>query len=555
MLDALRARGHADTHSAEHQRDVEKLRAHTANELDRLKDHRVLPLDNGIPLARSSCRAALLTAIADGQVLVVGEPGAGKTGVLLDLVAEYTSAGAPVVFISVDRHAGVGNLRGLEQDLRLDGALLDVLDLWPGSAHGILLIDALDASRGGPSENVFATLIDDAARRLSERWSVVASIRTFDLLNGVRYRALFAGSPPNTAFAHPKFGRLRHFVVPTLFADDLAEAATRSPKLKTLLAGAPPPLAALLCNVFNLSLAASLLQEGADAGSIGSVTTQSELIERYEDIRLARDGAVRAVKATLKEMISQRRLAVREVDVEHDGVKTVLAEGVLVRNDDLVRFAHHILFDHAAARYFLDWSNPERLFAQVGAEPGIGLILGPSIRFALQRMWRRDDAQRQVTWSLFEMIVQAFRDKTQLDPIVTSVALRTVADHVGVPSDVVRLNTMLLAAAKTPDNGRALAAVFSHITRYVKLSRTGRHRRSYTVFGRCAHSFVPSRRTLKSKWTWRQRSIRSRSTRLVSGSLGRRRERRQYLNKCYPICRPQLWQRPAGLAQSSRPNY
>ena len=42
------------------------------------------------------------------------------------------------------------------------------------SGSGLLLIDALDASRGGPAESAFKRLIE-AVIELNGRWSVVAS--------------------------------------------------------------------------------------------------------------------------------------------------------------------------------------------------------------------------------------------------------------------------------------------------------------------------------------------------------------------------------------------
>ena len=44
-----------------------------------------------------------------------------------------------------------------------------VFPLWPGDTPGLLIIDALDASRGGPSEQVLATFIADAVNGMVGR--------------------------------------------------------------------------------------------------------------------------------------------------------------------------------------------------------------------------------------------------------------------------------------------------------------------------------------------------------------------------------------------------
>jgi hypothetical protein len=103
--------------------------------------------------------------------------------------------------------AGIAKLADLKGELGLTHDLLEVLEAWPGGEPGVVIIDALDASRGGPSEAAFASLIELALPRLGERSSIVASIRTFDLLNGRRFRETMQGAPPNPAYAEQKLGQ------------------------------------------------------------------------------------------------------------------------------------------------------------------------------------------------------------------------------------------------------------------------------------------------------------------------------------------------------------
>jgi hypothetical protein len=112
---------------------------------------------------------------------------------LVALAQERLRSEVPTVFLSVDDLYGVTTLDGLRSAFDLEAPVLDVLQNWPGSRSGLLIIDALDASRGGPSESLFARFIEDAVRKLGERWSVLASIRTFDLRNGRRFREAMGG--------------------------------------------------------------------------------------------------------------------------------------------------------------------------------------------------------------------------------------------------------------------------------------------------------------------------------------------------------------------------
>ena len=119
---------------------------------------------------------------ADGGVLVVGEAGSGKTGVLATFAAARSEGGQDVVVLSAaDLAAGAvsGNTR---LALPIDQVLLS----WTGPSPGTLVIDALDAARGSAARARLAGL----ARVLAEsRWQVVASVRSHGRIVHVRERS------------------------------------------------------------------------------------------------------------------------------------------------------------------------------------------------------------------------------------------------------------------------------------------------------------------------------------------------------------------------------
>ncbi|HEX5257769.1 MAG TPA: hypothetical protein VFW35_03180 [Sphingomicrobium sp.] len=460
LLRALRRKGHIDVGAPGFDADIERLKAVTTAELARLADHARLPLDGGIPLVRSS-DGPLVAAIQSGSALIVGEPGAGKTGALVNAANAIASAGDTILFLSVDRYPGVAIASDLQSELRLDHPLLDVLENFPGPGPKILFIDALDAARGGPSEHVFAALIEDVRAKLADSWTVIASIRTFDLKNGRRYAKTFAGQPVDPHFAEPGLDVIRHFLVPRLSEGDLTAAGTSSPRLGKLLTAAPPPLRSLLHNIFNLSLAAELVDSGADPSAFSAVKSQSGLIDAYEDVRLPTTFLRRAAAATVAAMIERRRLMVLKTVVQHDGLDQLIGTGVAVDTEDRVSFAHHVLFDHVAGRFYLERDQPAALARQLSGDATTALLLAPALRFTIEREWRRDVAGKTELWAMLDTLFGT----SEVDAVLTSVALRTAVESVANADDV----DGLLALIKSNPASPSLASMLGRLSRFVDL--------------------------------------------------------------------------------------
>lgn len=461
LLRALRAQGHNDIGAPDYDVDLAHLSAATEAELARLSEHTRLPIGSGIPIPRQSDHP-LAAAIEAGSLIVVGEPGAGKTGALVAFAQARRAAGDAVVFLSVDRFPGVAITADLQAELGLAHPLSDALAAAPGVGPKLLIIDALDAARGGSAEGVFAHLIETMVALKASGWTVVASIRTFDLKNGRRFRDAMQGSPPDLNFADTSLGAVRHFQVPRLTDTDLSHAGGSDVRLAGLLEAIPEKLRELLRNVFNLSLAAQLLADGANPDSIRTVSTQSDLIDAYEDHRLVSNPLRQAAAVAIAQMVRRRRLAVRKVAVLHDRVDDLIQFGVLAEADDLVNFSHHVLFDHVAGRFFLEWDDPAGLISQLGGDSSIALMLAPALRFAVERLWRRDQPGKLETWRLIADIYST----PDVDPVLANVALRTAIDAVTADPDVAGLVQLIASRAGQPE----IATMLSRFARFVGLS-------------------------------------------------------------------------------------
>jgi hypothetical protein len=125
--------------------DIRSLREYTRLTLESV-DHLATLSVLGRPVRIQRPVTEYLRARAmEHSLVVVGEPGAGKSGVLHELGSGFRNNHQDVVFLAAHRLEG-----SFKAELGLDHDLVDVLENWSGRGTGLLIIDALKAlnSRG-----------------------------------------------------------------------------------------------------------------------------------------------------------------------------------------------------------------------------------------------------------------------------------------------------------------------------------------------------------------------------------------------------------------------
>lgn len=401
-------------HLRSYEHDVDVLRQRSEHSRAILFAFSTLPVSAGPVHIPRTAAAALAQVADDSSLLVIGEPGAGKSGALHDLYVQRRDASKSVILlIADDVHAP--SIGTLQSDLHLDHPLLDVLRNWRNVEPGLLIVDALDSQRSSGTSTTLRRVIA-AIQQEQLNWHVVASIRTFDLRRGAELQKLFRGAtatPVPPELREPEFAEYRHLRVPRLTDAELAHVAAAAPPLGVFIASAPPRLADLLRVPFNLSLLAQLLDMGAGASDLANVRTQLDLLNLYWDHRVVRDGVgadarERTVRRICEAMIAQRRLRVsraQAVDVaEGDALHELLQDHVLTEpttasgqpDASEIAFGHHVLFDYAVARLVCRRSAPE--FAALLMNRSLPLVVWPSLMMHFHYEWHRDPS-RSVFWN------------------------------------------------------------------------------------------------------------------------------------------------------------
>lgn len=416
-------------------RDIKKLKAHSLQIGVDLQSYEKIDQADGVIKITRDCQPAALAAARDGSLLIIGEPGAGKSAVINTLARELRAHG-DVVEMAVDRYS-VQDLAGLQRELDLDHDLVSVLQAWGGPTDGWLVIDALDATRGGKGEGAFRTLIERVLA-LKGRWKVIASIRTFDLRMGVRFRELFKGRPAHADFQDCTFAMVRHLAVPSWSADEFQRVLDQAPHLRRALSAVPVKLQQLAMVPFNTRLIGELLNSGVTADAFVHLASQAGLLRLYWDHRITplgvgADGCLLRVVESMVDGRTLRTPTALIATSDPEALNSLLHHGVLVRveNDRYVQFRHHLIFDYAASRLLMDVDCIVSGAKEYLRGETVGLMLAPALGFLLQELWSSEN-NRERFWTAVERTL----GNANADPIFRSVAGRLSAELPETPQDV-----------------------------------------------------------------------------------------------------------------------
>jgi len=433
--------------------DIEALKKHSQEVSEALTRYENIEVAGGEPLTITrDCQFAIERAAEFGSLLVIGEPGAGKSGVMSRVAKSLASKGADVLELAADGFS-VETLEGLQSQLMLQNPLLDVLQAWDGSGPAYLMIDALDATRGGCGEGVFRTLIQHVLS-LKGRWTVIASIRSFDLRMGHQYRQLFKGTPPNSDLSDDEFSSVRHLVVPAWQEAEFDQLLEESPQLKACLQGADKRLRDLVSIPFNTRMVSELLSAG-HSETLRSIKSQSELLKLYWERRVEDLGfeAQACLRTVVDYMIRERtlRAPISLAAADHPRVlESLCSKGVLVADSRQrwVQFRHHLLFDYAAARLYLDYDAIKAGTSGFPKGDALGLVIAPAVGFILHEIWE-DDASRTAFWSAVWTLVS----DTEADPIIRIMASRLGAELPTDPEDCGALGRIVAESGASAAKG------------------------------------------------------------------------------------------------------
>jgi hypothetical protein len=341
-------------------------------------------------------------------VLVTGEAGVGKSGLILQVVESLQEQGLPLITFRVDRLKPTLLPSDVGRQLGLPDSPANVLASIAQGRDCVLVIDQLDAtSLASGRHPQFFDCVSEILQQAQAhpRMRLLLACRKFDVDNDARLRRL---SGETGIVETVPVNRLSYTTVQEVVADLGLDAARLDSKQLDLL---------------SIPLHLSLLAEIAGSTSIDILDfkTAKDLYDRFWDykqevirMRIGRSVQWTRVVDTLCDYMSDRQILSAPAntvdDYDHDP-QAMASEHILIRDGQRYSFFHEGFFDYACARRFaargrkllpLLRSNEQHLFRRAQVRQILvhereadftrylgdlrSLLISPDIRFHLKQV-------------------------------------------------------------------------------------------------------------------------------------------------------------------------
>lgn len=309
-------------------------------------------LISGASIPREEARTALDSLTSeDGRrgVLLSGEAGVGKSGVVLQVLENLGKKEIPFLAFRVDRLDPTPLPSAIGQQLELPGSPVAVLGGVSQGRDCVLVIDQLDAvSLASGRHPQFFDGVDELIRQAEAypQMRLLVACRNFDLENDHRLRRL---TNERDGLDTIVINRLPEEIVRETVAAMGIEAGGLSPEQVRLL---------------SVPLHLSLLAEISETPAARDLNfrTARDLFGRFWDRKrvVLRERTGRSVRwpevidALCDNMSEKRTISApaERVDEYEDDAQAMASENVLVRDRDKYAFFHESFFDYAFARRF-----------------------------------------------------------------------------------------------------------------------------------------------------------------------------------------------------------
>ena len=354
---------------------------------------------------------------SQGNGVIIGAPGVGKTYLLRELRRNLESEGIPELLLPIDQ-LGDGTDETLRRELLHEGDLIEYLKSIPMSnKKAVLLFDAFDAARDEQTRRNFLLLIRRAIQELKGLWNVVVTVRTYDAMKSQELLKLF-GTPNDIDLNqyHNKDILCRHFAIPPFNPNEILQTLDQIGCSEKTYKESSPDFKNILAKPFNLWLLEKILKNlpNEELDALSQIRSEVQLLDRFWQQRIENENSERVLRRISHRMVKELSLTVKvddiydDVDLDNPVRKTawdkLQSDEILVKvssTGQRIAFSHNILFDYAISVLLID-DKPQELEKFIRDDLSRPLFLRPSLTYFFTRLWYYDsESFWKVFWHIF----------------------------------------------------------------------------------------------------------------------------------------------------------
>ena len=353
----------------------------------------------------------------NGNGVVIGRPGVGKTHLLLKLHERLSNDNVPHLLLPIDK-LGDGTDESLQTALSYKGDLIIKLrdEIRRGNTcPGILLFDAFDAARNENTRKRFLYIIQRIIEELKGLWNVIVSVRTYDAKRSQELLNLFGKSVDEDCKLYVEEGiGCRHFAIPLLTDSEIDQAIDQIPQMDDVYKLSSNDFKELLRIPFNIWLLERILISTDGVPDLSQISSEAQLLGEFWMRRIRKkpnrdDREFILTKATQK-MVEELSLSVHKSALYSPEVREawteLLSDEILSEvssTGQRISFSHNILFDYAVSVLLIE-DNLDSLSDFISEDQARLVFLHPSLTYYLTRLWYDSP---NVFWDVFWHILSS----------------------------------------------------------------------------------------------------------------------------------------------------
>lgn len=404
-----------------------------------IKQQAPRPKQKGIIIKREQLIDQLAKYVQDGNGLIVGGPGGGKTHSLEQLQLYCLNNKIPCFILRINELSSgsdddINKFFGLRQNWLTS---FKKIAFTQNNKQGILIFDAFDTAKDELLKASMLVAIKRSIAELKTNWNILVSSRSFEATKSTRLMELF----PPANILNPVY--CRFFEIPLLSSDEVETSLKKSRRIYPLYVKCTPELREIIRTPYFLKLFEKIIVDNKDlkVSEISHLETAEQLLSKFWNKHITNESQKDLFLRNLTRLlVTKENLSVRKDEIVTEGnlhtVDQLLSDEILIEGSPTrqkVLFGHNILLEYAISIYLIP-EDENLIVAFIEDNQKLPFHFRQSFIYFYNQLWRNDNAifwkHYQITrvinapiFRLFHqtilnyLVVTSFSNSSDLEPI------------------------------------------------------------------------------------------------------------------------------------------